>query len=105
MPRRSRSNTAAAEGLRELLIAEADAGRERWRQPRAWDWPGLNRGLPMLDWELDLRAGRAVVVSSTQLMCALGRAGLPYDRFGYGGADWRKVFVLDEFGGLTEWTG
>jgi hypothetical protein len=59
----------------------------------------------MLDWELDLRAGRAVVVSSVQLSAALGHAGLPCDRFWFGGADWHKVYVLDERDQLSEFVG
>jgi hypothetical protein len=36
------------DGLRELLIAERDAFRERWRQPRPWDHPGKDSELSML---------------------------------------------------------
>ena len=102
MPRRSRSNTAAG-GLRELLIAADDARRESWRRPRPWDWPGINRELPMGDWDLDLRAGRAVVVDSTTLLCALSGAGLPCGDYGYGGKYWQTTFLLDELGELTEY--
>jgi hypothetical protein len=101
-----RRTSNASGGLRELLIAEADHRRERWARGPHWGWPeDTDWTLPMLDWEIDLRAGRAVLVSSTALLVALMHAGLPHDRFAYGGADWHKSFLLDERGGLTECAG
>ena len=79
-----------SDGLRGLLIAERERSMQRWAIPGRPD-----------EFLADLRAGAAVVVSSAQLLRALMRAGLPHDRFAYGGADWRKEFVLDEFDQLS----
>jgi hypothetical protein len=91
-------------GLRGLLIADDNARRERWRQPSpGWEWlTEKQRELPMTDWDIDLRAGRSVVVSATQMLSALLHAGLPHRQFAYGGADWDKCFILDEDDRLTE---
>jgi hypothetical protein len=80
-----------SDGLRELLIAEQERSLKRWAMP----------GKPDERLE-DLRAHVPVVVSSAQLLHALSRAGLPCDRFAYGGADWRKTFVLDAHDELRE---
>ncbi|WP_156661572.1 hypothetical protein [Mycobacterium sp. 852002-51163_SCH5372311] len=74
-----------ADGLRQLLIADRERSLQRWAVPGRRD-----------EWLDDLRAHVPVVVSSAQLLCALMHAGLPYQQFAYGGADWGKSFVLDE---------
>jgi hypothetical protein len=90
MPRQMSSST----GLRRLLI---EAHQESWDR---WRVPGM-----MSDFELDLKAGRPVVVSSAQILSALMRAGLPYRDFAYGGSAWGKTFVLDERDELSELQG
>jgi hypothetical protein len=56
-----------------------------------------------------LKAGEAVVVGSDMLLCAFVDADLPrasYDRFCFGGTDFKKSLVLSERDGLTpyvEW--
>ncbi|BCQ07718.1 hypothetical protein JMUB5695_01139 [Mycobacterium heckeshornense] len=78
-------------GLRELLIAGHEPSWQRWRIPgRACDF------------ELDLKAGRPVVVSSAQLLAALMRAGLPHREFALGGQHHGGAFVLDEHDRLVE---
>jgi hypothetical protein len=57
----------------------------------------------MSGWEVDLREGRPAVVSATTVMCALLHAGVDCRRYAFGGADWGKVFVLDEYDRLTEY--
>jgi hypothetical protein len=90
------------DGLRELLIADDDGFRAAWRSPRAWDSrPPTQRELPMLDWDLALRAGQRVVVSSSRLLCALMRAGVPHREYAFGGRYCNSVFVLDEYDQLT----
>src|ERR1700736_3844917 len=95
-PRQARSS-----GLRELLIAYREHRVPKSTTPPPWSAP---RGWP--DPFLDaLKAGDAVEVSSTMMMSAMIADGLShssYDRFCYGGADWRKVFRLDEHDRLTE---
>ena len=50
-----------------------------------------------------MRAGNAIVVGSTALLSACIAAGLPCDRFGFGGADYKKSFLLDEHDQLSEY--
>jgi hypothetical protein len=53
-----------------------------------------------------LKAGEAVVVQSYELLSAFMAAELPhasYDRFCFGGADYKKRFVLDERDQLSEY--
>jgi len=89
---RRMSSNPAAEGLRGLLI------RDRLRSQQRWPLPP---GQP--DEVLEaLRAGEAVGVDAPYLLRVLSRAGLPCDRFAYGGADWRKAYVLDGRGELSE---
>jgi hypothetical protein len=98
-----RAGGGDASQLRELLIADDDEFRARWRKPRGWEQPGVNRELPMLDWGIDLRAGRSVVVvSSSRLMCALLHAGLPCQEYCFGGRYFKSEFVLDENDRLIE---
>lgn len=49
-----------------------------------------------------LKAGAAVVVGSPTLLSAFLAAGLPAERFCYGGADFQNLFVLDERDQLRE---
>ena len=49
-----------------------------------------------------MRAGNAIVVGSTALLSACIAAGLPCDRFGFGGAD-KKSFLLDKHDQLSEY--
>jgi hypothetical protein len=90
-----------SDGLRELLIAYREHRLPQSTPPPRWSAP---RGWPdeLLD---DLKAGNAVVVSSTTLMSAFMAAGLPdaaHKRFWFGGTDWDKVYRLDEHDRLTE---
>jgi hypothetical protein len=55
-------------------------------------------------YEEALKAGRPVVVTSTRLLSAFMIAGLPANRFGFGGVDYEKQFLLDG-DGLSEWHG
>ena len=48
------------------------------------------------------RAGKPVVVSSSQLLCALSHARLPHRDFAFGGKHYSSVFLLDEHDNLTE---
>jgi hypothetical protein len=79
------------DGLRDLLVAEWDRSMLRWRIPGH-----------VSEYEKALKAGERVGVSSSQLLCALMRAGLPHDAFAFGGRDWGKAFVLDERDQLSE---
>jgi hypothetical protein len=95
----------SSDGLRELLIAYRRHRLPRSTPPPPWSAP---RGWP--DGVLDaLKAGEAVVVGSDMLLCAFVAAELPrasYDRFCFGGTDFKKSFVLSEGDGLTpyvEW--
>jgi hypothetical protein len=51
-----------------------------------------------------LKGGGPVVISSSRLLRAFHLAGLPSNRFGYGGADCGKRFLLDG-DELSEWHG
>ena len=100
----AKSARSRSDGLRQLLIAADDEFRARWRQPRP-GWGFLSdeqRELPMLEWGTDLRAGKPVVVSSSQLLCALSHARLPHRDFAYGGKHWGRTFELDERDNLSE---
>jgi hypothetical protein len=87
MPRRQQRST----GLRQILIAEWDRGMARWRIPGR-----------ICEYEEALKSGKLVVVSSSSMLRAFMAAGLPTDRFAYGGSDWGKSFVLDERDQLSE---
>ena len=82
-----------ADGLRELLVAEWEASMARWRIPGH-----------VYAYEEALKAGRPVVVTSTRLLSAFMFAGLPANRFGFGGVDYEKQFLLDG-DELSEWHG
>ena len=88
MPRRQQRST----GLRQVLIQEWDRRTARWRIPGR-----------ICEYEEALKSGKPVVVSSSSMLRALMAAGLPTDRFAYGGADWGKTFLLDEHDRLTEY--
>ena len=65
-----------------------------WSAPAGWPDPFLEA----------LQAGEAVTVGSSTLLSAFIAGELPhstYDRFCFGGADWRKTFVLGEDDSLT----
>jgi hypothetical protein len=64
-----------------------------WSAPRGWPDELLDA----------LKAGEAVVVSSSTLLGAFIEAGLPTKDYGYGGRYWRLSFVLDEHDRLTEY--
>jgi hypothetical protein len=51
----------------------------------------------------ELKSGNAVAVSSSTLLSAFIAAGLPHSRFGFGGADWHRNYILDENDRLTEY--
>jgi hypothetical protein len=100
MPKPAR-NTSRNDGLRELLIAYREHRLPRSTPPPPWSAPrGWSDGF------LDaLKAGEAVVVGSAELLCAFIAAELPratYDRFCFGGADFKKCFLLDEQDRLSE---
>jgi hypothetical protein len=78
-------------GLRKLLIADRERSLSRWAVP----------GRPDECLE-DLRAHVPIVVTSSQLMCALLHAGLPHKQFAFGGSEHGNTFVLDENDQLTE---
>src|ERR1700688_4066618 len=66
----------------------------KWSAPAGWPDPFLEA----------LQAGEAVTVGSSTLLSAFIAGELPhstYDRFCFGGADWRKTFVLGEDDSLT----
>ena len=87
MPRRQQRST----GLRQVLIAEWDRGMARWRIPGR-----------VCEYEEALKSGKPVVVSSSSMLRAFMAAGLPTDRFAYGGPDRGKTFMLDENDRVTE---
>ena len=93
-----RPQQARSDGLRELLIADREYRLPGCPEPGPWF--GRTRD-ELLE---ELKAGGPVEVGSATLMCALMHAGLDYRRFAFGGADWDKVFVLDERDKLTELT-
>lgn len=82
------------EGLRALLIAERERSLRQWRIPGRAD-----------EYEHALKSGAAVMVSSAQMLRALSLARLPFRQFAFGGADWGKMFVLDERDQLSECVG
>ena len=88
MPRRQQRST----GLRQVLIQEWDRGMARWRIPGR-----------ICEYEEALKAGKPVVVSSSSMLRAFMAAGLPTDRFAYGGPDWGKSFLLDERDQISEY--
>ncbi|WP_155946648.1 hypothetical protein [Mycobacterium sp. URHD0025] len=94
MPRRDgRAGIAGISGIRALLVAEWDQGMKRWRIPGH-----------IYEYEEALKGGRPVVISTDRLLSAFTLAGLPANRFGFGGVDHGKWFRLngDE---LCEWHG
>ncbi|MGA7050123.1 MAG: hypothetical protein WBZ37_02445 [Mycobacterium sp.] len=52
-----------------------------------------------------LKAGEAVVLSSSSLLCVLSPAGLPHADYCFGRRYWGSTFVLDERDQLTEVAG
>jgi hypothetical protein len=86
MARRSGNvGTAGMTGIRALLIAELDRTLTRWAVP----------GAPPSAYEVALRENAPVVISASRLLKAFLHAGLPADRFGFGGVDYGKEFRLD----------
>lgn len=81
-------------GIRALLIAEWDHSMKRWRIP----------GGRAYEYEEHLRRGHPVVISANRLLRAFTLAGLPANRFGFGGVDCEKWFLL-EGDELSEWDG
>ncbi|PND55530.1 hypothetical protein CRM90_22530 [Mycobacterium sp. ENV421] len=77
--------------MRALLIAEWDAGMERWRIPGA-----------VYAYEEALKSDAPVVISSDDLLKALVGAGLDAKQFGFGGRYYGKRLLLDG-DQLTEW--
>jgi hypothetical protein len=88
---------STSDGLRELLIAD--------REHRLPGSPGPGPWFGRVRDELleELKSGGPVVVGSATLMCAMQHAGLDYRRYAFGGADWGKVFLLDERDQLREY--
>jgi hypothetical protein len=85
--KRRASNTS---GLRELLIADREYRLPGC--PRRGPWFGRGRD-ELLE---ELKAGGPVVVGAGTLMSGLLHARLDCRRYAFGGADWGKVFLLDE---------
>ena len=95
MGRARKSDGAGGTGARALLVAEWDASMTRWRIPGE-----------VYAYEEALKGGQPVVISSARLLKALMLAGLPAaaKRFGFGGVDAGKWFLLDG-DALSEWHG
>ncbi len=89
MPRRAQQ--AVTTGIRALLIAEWDHSMRRWRVPGH-----------VYVYEEALKSGRPVVVSAARVMKAFMHADMPGDRWGWGGVDYGKIFLLDG-DELSEW--
>ena len=66
---------------------------------KRWRIPGR-----VYAYEETLKGGGPVMVSSARLLKALMLAGLPANRFGFGGVDCEKWFLL-EGDELSEWHG
>jgi hypothetical protein len=96
--RRRLAGRWGSDGLRALVIAYREHRLPKSTPPPPWSAP---RGWPdeLLD---ELKSGNAVEVSSSMLLSAMIAAGLDCRRYAYGGADWGKVFELDEHDRLTE---
>jgi hypothetical protein len=93
MPRRQENATiAGVSGIRALLIAEWDHSMKRWRIPGR-----------VYAYEEALKGGGPVVISANRLLQAFTLAGLPANRFGFGGQDYDKQFVLDANDRLSEY--
>jgi hypothetical protein len=88
-----------SDGLCELLIAYREHRLPRSTPPPPWSAP---RGWPdeML---AELKAGNAVLVSSSTLLSAFIAAGLPHREFADGGRDEHKSLLLDERDRLIEY--
>jgi hypothetical protein len=82
--------------LRQVLLADH---RKRFGPSGRWHIPGR-----VSEYEQALVAGDQIVIDSSMLMCALMHAGLPSDDYAFGGRHWRKQWLLDEDGTLSEWT-
>jgi hypothetical protein len=96
-----RPRQARNDGVRQLLIDYREHTLPKSTPPPPWSAP-CGRRDEMLD---ALKGGAAVEVVSADLLCAMMAAELPeavYRRFAFGGADWGKVFELDEHDRLTE---
>jgi hypothetical protein len=89
MPRRIANTATVTSGLRELLLAYFDPGR--WRIPGHF-YP----------YEVALKSGGDVVVTSGRLANALERAGLPAGRFDNDGPDGGRAWLLGADDSLTE---
>lgn len=83
---------AKSEGLRLQLLADYRRSLERWRIPGK-----------VYDKEVALESGGSVVVDAPAVMCALQHLGLPCGDYTYDGKHGQKLFLLDEFDGLTEY--
>ena len=77
--------------LRDMLIAQWDNTMRQWRIPGH-----------LYPYEQALKAGADLVVTSGRLARALTHAGLPADRFGDGGTDAGKPWLLGADDTLTE---
>src|ERR1700726_1190003 len=99
----AKSARSRSDGLRQMLIAADDEFRARWRQPRpGWGFVSdEQRELAMLEWGTDRSAGKPVVGSSSQLLCALSHARLPHHDFAFGGKHYSSVFLLGDHDNLT----
>lgn len=80
--------------LRQLLLKDH---RKRFGPGGRWHIPGR-----VSEYEQALVAGEAIVIDSGTIMCALMLAGLPHDRFCFGGVDFGKHFLLDERDRLSD---
>ena len=80
-------------GLRQQLLADYRGSLEHWRIP------GKSYAK-----EAALASGAPVVVDSAAVMCALMHLGLPCGDYTHDGKHGQKLFLLDEFDRLTEYT-
>jgi hypothetical protein len=84
---------AKSDGLRQQLLADYRRSLERWRIPGR-----------VYEKEVALDSGEPVVVDSPAIMCALMHMGLPCGDYTHDGKHGQKLFLLDEFDRLTEYT-
>jgi hypothetical protein len=84
-------NSSRTDGLRQLLLDRHRKSMERWHIPGR-----------RCEFEDALVSGKAVVVSSAQIMSALMHAGLPCEAYTRAGKLGNKLWLLDENDRLTE---